>query len=106
MSNGNSTRYDRFNNFIHSNNLINIGSICNPFTWHNKRPNRNVVYARLDLALARFHIKITNHLWLTLHPNAILSTFPIFGSNYGPIFLILSISNPLKNSPMFKFEAK
>lgn len=60
---------------------------------------RYVVYARLDHALA-------NHLCLTIYPNAMLTNFPIFGSNYGPIFLNLPIAIPMKNDPKFRFEAK
>lgn len=56
MNNGNSTRYNRFNKFIPSSNLIDIGSIGNPFMWQNCQ-NEYAVCARLDRTL-------TNLLWL------------------------------------------
>lgn len=56
MAINNSIRYNRFNNLIHTNNLIGIGSVGNPFTCHNKNQNEYAICARLDHALP-------NHLW-------------------------------------------
>lgn len=80
MSNDNFTRYNRFNNVIHSNKLIDIESIGNAFTSHNKSQNENAIYANLDRALA-------NHLWLTLYLILFLLIFIIW------LFLNLSMSN-------------
>lgn len=90
MITNNSTRHTRFNNLLIL-TIIDIGCIGNPFTWHNECQNDYAIYVRLDRALV-------NNLWLKLHPNAILTNFPPFGSDHGPILLHLSTANSIKNT--------
>lgn len=87
--------------FIHDHDLIDIGSFGNPFTWHNRRQNNSVVFARLNRAVA-------NHRWLSLYPQATLINYLIFGSDHEPILLNLDNSGKIYNNinNRFKFEAK
>lgn len=68
----NSTGHDNFNNFINSNNLIDVSFLDNPFTWHNRREKYAAVFSRLDRALI-------NHLWIRLYPFPYIEHLPIIG---------------------------
>lgn len=37
FSQGNSIRYNNFNHFVNTNNLIDFSFSGNPYTWHNKK---------------------------------------------------------------------
>lgn len=80
----NSTRYIKFNKFFNSNGLIDVGHLGASFGWHNKRKPTNVVFARLNRALANVH-------WLKLYRSAIYVT--IIGSNHAPVLLDISYLN-------------
>lgn len=81
MSIGNSTRYSRFNKFIHSSNLIYIGSTAILPHGLKKHQYEYSIFARFVRALI-------NHIWLNLYPNAVLTNDPIFGFDHGPILNI------------------
>lgn len=60
---GNTTRYNKFNNILNTNKLIDIGHICLPFTWWNSRSNDNAILERLDRVM-------TNTSWINLYKEA------------------------------------
>lgn len=86
MSKGNSTRYNISNPFILDNNLIELGYVVDPYTWHNKRGKQVAMFSRVDHALATIMgqphpLLVVKHL-LCL----VLIMLPLFG-----ILLLLPI---------------
>lgn len=80
---GNSTRFNKFNNFLHTNNLMDISHIGLPYTWWNSRLEDQAIVERLDRALA-------NPVWLSIYKEAYVENLPIIGSDHGPMLLFLS----------------
>lgn len=64
--------------------LIDLGHIGNSFTWHNKRKVEKAVFTRLSHAQ-------TNHHWINLYPNPILTNLPLIGYDCAPIYLVIAI---------------
>lgn len=95
---GNSTRYNNFNSFINNNNLIDLGSIGNPFTWH-KREKHADIFSRLDRALA-------NYLWIKLYQASCVEHLLILGSDHAPILIDAHTRHHNSNRASFKFETK
>lgn len=84
ISNDNSTRYNRFINFIHSDNLFDMGSIY--IHLH------GVINVKMRMPFMLDWILLQLIIFVTLYSNAILANFSIFGSGHGPIFLNLASS--------------
>lgn len=77
---------NRFNKFIHCNNLIDIDCIRNH--------SRGMLNVKMNLLFMLDWIVLANHIWLTIYTNAILTNLHIFfiGQwSYLPIIYMLII---------------
>lgn len=54
-SEGWSTGYANFNNFVQNESLTDLAYIGNPSTWNNERKAKSEIFARLDHAIANHH---------------------------------------------------
>lgn len=81
--------------------LVSLPASGVPFTWTNGHKDNNLIFERLDRALA-------NAVWLNLCPNASLHNYPIFGSNHSSILLDCHPNNHcnIVGRRDFKFLAK
>lgn len=80
-------------------NLIDIGFIGLPYTWWDNRTQSDAVFERLDRVVAKAQ-------WLNIYGDASLETFPIIGSDHGPILLSLDHWNKTGKYRPFRFEMK
>jgi hypothetical protein len=64
-----SSSTDPFFNFVHSNGLVDLGFVGNPYTWSNKRLGLANIKERLDRSFA-------NQEWIHLFPNAKVCHLP------------------------------
>jgi hypothetical protein len=86
-----------FEDFVHSNGLLDLGFNGNKFTWSNHRLGRANIRERLDRGLA-------NHNWVHLFPNSLINHLPASNSDHCP--LLLSTNGTYQNLPKpFRFEA-
>lgn len=86
----------RFNSFMDSMGLIDIGYSGPAFTWSNRRRKNFLVRERLDRAIA-------NHVWLSEYPSARLLHLPALYSDHNPLLLILKPCRPT-GTPRFRIE--
>lgn len=96
---GNSSRFNKINNFLSRNNLVDVGSSGLPYTWWNSRLKEKTIFERLDRVVA-------NPAWLNSFTDAYVEDLPIIGSDHGPILLSIAGSMRSLRFFLFKFEAK
>jgi hypothetical protein len=86
-----------FEDFVHSNALIDLGFNGNKFTWSNHRQGHVNIRERLDRGLA-------NNDWVHLFPNSLINIIPASNSDHCP--LLLSTVGTYQDLPKpFRFEA-
>ncbi|GLT54477.1 hypothetical protein SLA2020_276710 [Shorea laevis] len=91
------TSSDPFFNFVHSNGLVDLGFVGNPYTWSNKRQGLANIKERLDRSFA-------NQEWIHLFPEAKVCHLPAITSDHNPI--LISSNGTASHLPKpFKFEA-
>ncbi|KAI8546418.1 hypothetical protein RHMOL_Rhmol07G0115600 [Rhododendron molle] len=87
-----------FQQFIRSNQLIDVGYVGYPFTWNNKRVGGDNIRIRLDRALA-------SSKWRTDYPDVILRHLKARGSDHCPIILSKSAAEGFPK-PRFIFDSR
>ncbi|GLT69224.1 hypothetical protein SLA2020_413920 [Shorea laevis] len=85
-----SPSHNSFVDFVHSNGLVDLGYVGNPFTWNNNRQGTHNIKERLDRGLS-------NHNWILLFLNALITHLPAIASDHNP--LLLSTNNNRPNLP-------
>ncbi|GLT65286.1 hypothetical protein SLA2020_377250 [Shorea laevis] len=91
-----SSSHNVFVDFVHSNGLVDLGFSGNPFTWSNKRQGIHNIKERLDRGLS-------NHEWIIMFPNALVTHLPATVSDHSPLLLSTNCDRPRLPKP-FKFE--
>lgn len=87
-----------FQQFIRSNQLIDVGYVGYPFTWNNKRAGGDNIRIQLDRALA-------SSKWRTDYPDVILRHLKARGSDHCPIILSKSAAEGFPK-PRFIFDSR